>query len=49
MAAVKRAKNEPFLMEQDIAALVEMEDEAEAEEDDDPFKPGIPLLEELED
>ena len=45
MAAVKRAKDEPSLMEQDIAALVEMEDAAEAEEEDD--EPQI--LEELED
>ena len=43
MATVKRAKDEPSLMEQDIAALVEMEDEAEAEEDDQPE-----MLEELE-
>ena len=36
MAAVKHAKDEPSLMEQYIAALVEMKDEAEAEEHDEP-------------
>ena len=43
MAAVKRAKDEPSLTEQDISALslAEMED---AEEDDEPE-----ILEELED
>ena len=50
VAAVKCAncKDEPYgdasLMEQDIAALVEMQNEAEAEEDDEPE-----TLEELED
>ena len=44
VAAVKCAKDEPSLMEQDIAALVEMQNEAEAEEDDEPE-----TLEELED
>ena len=43
-AAVKRAKDEVSLKEQDISALVEMEDAAEAEEDDEPK-----ILEELED
>ena len=38
------AKDEQSLMEQDIAALIEMEDEAETEENDEPK-----ILEELED